>query len=473
MKTKTFRRGIHPYDGKKLSADSPIRIIPAEGDMVYPLSQHIGAPSVPVVSVGDHVLAGQKIAEAGGYVSAPLYTAVSGKVKAIAPCLTPSGEAQPCIIIENDGLNEWVDASFAPSAAAYDADAVNDALASPRVQAMDASAIRNAIREAGIVGLGGAGFPAVVKLTPKDDNAIDYLIVNAAECEPYLTSDYRLLIERGCELMAGCHLLLRLFPNAKCVIGIENNKPEAIRRLQGMLDHMKCDRLSVCSLKAKYPQGGERMLISAVTGRKLSSARLPADVGCVVVNVATVIASFRAVAWGQPLTHRIMTVTGDAVATPCNLEVPVGISFAKVLEAAGGFREGTEPRKIITGGPMMGTALFSLDVPVTKTSASILAFGSDPVALHDTTACIHCGKCVSVCPERLVPQLLSAAADGEHFDQFETYGGMECIECGSCAYVCPAKRHLVQSMRYGKRMTGQIIRARKAAEQEKQQKGGA
>lgn len=471
MKLRTFKRGIHPRDGKALSAESPIRPVLATGDMVYPLSQHIGAPAVAIVSAGDRVLAGQKIAEANGYVSAPIYSAVSGKVKSIESHPTASGETQLCVIIENDGENEWQEPSHNPNNKEFADDGfVSAVMASERVSSLEPQQIRRAIREAGIVGLGGAGFPAVVKLTPKDDAKIDYLIINGAECEPYLTSDDRLMRESGEALLAGCRLLLRLFPNATCLIGIENNKKAAIQSLREKAENDQ--NIEICALKAKYPQGGERMLISALTGRKLSSNRLPADVGCVVVNVATVISSFYAVALGRPLTHRVMTVTGDAVAKPCNLLVPIGMSYADVLEAAGGFVEGVTPRKIITGGPMMGTALFSLDIPVTKTSASLLALQEDPVALHDTTACIRCGKCVSACPERLVPQLLSQAADNEDFDTFEKYGGMECIECGSCAYVCPAKRHLVQSMRYGRRMTSAAIRARKSAENISTKKGG-
>ncbi len=459
MKLKTFKRGIHPYDGKALSADSPVRAISAEGEMIYPLSQHIGAPAVPVVSVGDLVLAGQKIAEASGFVSAPIYSSVSGKVKAIAPRLTSAGENQTCIIIENDGMNKWENPAYDPTNEAYGGeDFLTEMMASEQVRNLTSENIRNAIREAGIVGMGGAGFPAAVKLTPKDDNKIDYLIINGAECEPYLTSDDRLMREKGDVLLAGCSLLLRMFPNATCLIGIENNKKAAIDSLTRKAGAY--EKIKICPLKTKYPQGGERMLISALTGRKLNSARLPSDVGCVVVNVATVISAFYAVTLGRPLTHRVMTVTGDAVATPCNLLVPIGMSFAKVLDAAGGFAEGVTPQKLITGGPMMGTALFTLDIPVTKTSASLLALKKDPVAIHDTTACIKCGRCVSACPEHLVPQLLSEVADNEDFDTFEKYGGMECIECGSCAYVCPAKRQLVQSMRYGRRMTGAIIRAR-------------
>ncbi len=466
MKLKTFKRGIHPHDGKALSAESPIlRVAAAAGDYVYPLSQHIGAPAVSVVGVGDRVLAGQKIADAGGFVSAPIYSSVSGTVKAIGPHASSSGETVPCITIENDGSNEWINPVYDPENCPFtdNGDAVKAAMQSEPLVSMDKAAIRAAIREAGIVGLGGAGFPTAVKLTPKSDDEIDRLIINAAECEPYLTSDYRLMLERPYELLAGCQLLLRLFPNAKCVIGAESNKPAAIRLLTELCKEY--EGITVCPLKAKYPQGGERMLIKAVTGRELNSTLLPSAVGCIVMNVASVIASFRACALGQPLTHRIMTVTGDGVNSPCNLEVPIGISHRAVMEAAGGFAG--EPRKIISGGPMMGTALFTTDIPVTKTSASVLALSKDPVALHDTSACIRCGKCLGTCPERLVPTKLAEAAENDDLESFEKYGGMECIECGSCAYVCPAKRHIVQSMRYGKRKTGAIIRERKAAEQSK------
>ncbi len=463
MMRKTFKNGIHPHGEKHLSADSPIRLISAEGDMAYPLSQHIGAPATPIVNVGETVLAGQKIAEAGGFVSAPVYSAVSGKVKAIAPHMTSSGETAPCIVIENDGLYTWVDDRYRPDYPDRSVpDYVSRLMADERLTTLTSADIRNAVREAGLVGLGGAGFPAAVKLTPPDDARIEYLIINGAECEPYLTSDYRLMLERGEELLAGCDILLRLFPNAKCLIGIEDNKPEAIKTLTDKAG--KYDKITVVPLKAKYPQGGERMLIYALTKRKLNSTLLPSHKGCVVVNVATAISVFRAVTIGQPLTHRIMTVTGDAVATPCNLEVPIGISYEKVLEAAGGFAEDADPEKVITGGPMMGTSLYTLDIPVTKTSASVLALREDPVGVDDPTACIHCGRCLTACPEHLVPQILSHAAENDDFDQFEKYGGMECIECGSCAFVCPAKRHMVQSMRYGKRKTGAIIRARKTAE---------
>ncbi|MBP5293252.1 MAG: electron transport complex subunit RsxC [Clostridia bacterium] len=441
----TFKRGIHPHDGKELSRDEPIRdILPGE-TLIYPMSQHIGAPAVPCVNIGDHVLIGTKIAEPGSFVSCPIHSSVSGEVVSIGPAMTLKGEPETCITIKNDNAYEVL-----PSG-----------VEGRDVSSMDSASILAAIRDAGIVGLGGAGFPMHVKLGVKDPTTIDYLIVNGSECEPYLTSDYRLMLEESDKLMRGVSYLLRLFPKAKALIGIENNKPDCIEKLSGMVG----EGIEVCPLLAKYPQGGERMLIYALTGRKLNVSMLPAQVGCVVVNVASVIAATEALEDGRPLTRKVMTITGDGVNQPSNVRAYIGDSYRHVLEESGGFK-GT-PGKVISGGPMMGISMFTLDIPVVKTSASILAFGKDPVAQKDMSPCIRCGACMRACPEGLIPQHLALLSDRNKFEEFEKCGGMECIECGCCAFVCPAKRPLVQSMRYGRRETGALQRARKAAAAEK------
>lgn len=430
MKKKTFKRGVHPYGGKELSMDKPIREIEASPTMVYPLSQHIGAPAKPVVAVGDRVLKGQLIAEAPSFVSAPIYSSVSGTVKAFEKRLVQNGSMADSIIIENDNLNEVVE-GFGEERNLDD---------------ISREEISEKIKWAGIVGLGGAGFPTVVKLVPKNADDIDTLIINAAECEPYLTSDYRLILERTDDIIGGIKAELKLLPNAKAVIGIEDNKKKAIELLEQKTANEP--KISVQPLKTKYPQGSERHLIYAVTKRKINSKMLPADACCVVSNVASSYAVYEAVCKGMPLIHRFMTVTGEAIADPCNVDVPIGVSHRDVFEKAGGAKD--EIVKLISGGPMMGMSLPGLDIPVIKTSSSILAFTKDDVELEPTTPCIHCGKCVAACPEMLVPQMMAKAVKSEDYAQFLHLGGMECIECGSCAFVCPAKIPLVQLFKQGK-----------------------
>lgn len=430
MKQKSFKKGVHPYEGKELSENCSIKCIDAEKIMVYPLSQHIGAPAKAVVAVGDRVLKGQLIAEAGGFISVPVFSSVSGTVKAIEKRLVVNGSQCECIVIENDKLDEAVDG--------FGKDRELDGLS--------AEEIIDIIKGAGIVGLGGAGFPTGVKLSPKNADDVDTLIINGSECEPYLTSDYRLMLERGDEIIKGIRAVLKALPNAKAVIGIENNKPEAIRILEEKTAGE--DKISVCPLRTKYPQGGERQLIYAVTGRRINSKMLPADLGCVVVNTASCYAIYEAVYKNMPLIHKVMTVTGEAVNTPCNLDVPLGVSHSYVLETAGGAKE--DVVKFISGGPMMGMAMSSLDVPVVKTSSSILAFSKDDVAEITESACIHCGRCVKACPEKLVPQMMAKAVKAQNIERFDNIGGMECIECGCCTYVCPAKIPLTQMFKLGK-----------------------
>ncbi len=422
----TFVGGIHPYDGKDLSKDKPIREILPKGEVVYPLSQHIGAPAQAIVTKGERVLAGQKIAESGGFVSAPIYASVSGTVKAVEPRRVVTGDMVMSIILDNDTRYESV--PFAPKAPVED---------------MGREDILGCIREAGIVGMGGAGFPTHVKLSPREPEKIEYVIANCAECEPYLTSDYRRMLEEPEKLIGGLKILLRLFENAHGILAVEDNKPDCIELLRKLTKEES--RISVKALKTKYPQGAERQLVFAATGRKINSTMLPADVGCVVNNVDSIVAVYRAVAEGRPLMERIVTVTGDAVAKPRNFRVRIGTNYSELIEAAGGFK--VQPEKVVCGGPMMGFAMFDLNVPTTKTSTALLALTKDEVSAMEPGPCINCGRCVEVCPGRVIPSRLADYA--EHFDEeaFLENNGMECCECGCCSFICPAKRPLTQEIK--------------------------
>lgn len=427
MKLPTFKGGVHPDDGKRFSKDCPVQTYLPKGDLVFPLSQGIGAPSKPIVKKNDEVLMGQRIAEAGGFVSANIVSSVSGKVKAIEPRLTVSGAKVDSIIIENDG-------NYTPV----------EGLGQYRdYTKMTKQEILDAVKDAGIVGLGGAGFPTHVKLMPKDPDAIDYIIVNGAECEPYLTSDYRMMMENPELIVKGLKVMLQLFDHAKGVIGVEANKPDGIKNLQELVKNE--DRIEVCPLKTKYPQGAERNLIYAVTGRKINSTKLPADAGCIVDNVDTVIAIYMAVCENTPLMRRIFTVTGSGIAQPGNYNVKIGTSYAELAEASGGLKDGVQ--KIISGGPMMGMALSTLDVPVMKTSSALTCFLEDEVAQYEESPCIRCGKCAQVCPSNIVPQKMMEAAEQFDLELFTSLNGMECCECGCCTYTCPAKRPLTQAFK--------------------------
>ncbi len=428
MSILTFKGGVHPYDGKELSKDVAVRKILPEGELVFPVSQHIGAPAKPVVEVGERVLKGQLIAGADGFVSANIHSSVSGTVKKIEKRLVPNGSKVLSIIIKNDNLYE--EYNYGPNNEPWSKDT-----------------IRKAVKDCGVVGLGGACFPTHVKLTPKDDKSIDYVIVNAAECEPYITSDYRRLVEQPSEVIEGLKIVLKLFENAKGVIAVENNKPDVIENLKKLTE--KEDKISVAELKTKYPQGSERHIIYAVTKRKINSSMLPADAGCIVDNVDTIYNIYRAVKFNKPLTERIVTVSGDGINSPCNLEVPFGTSHAQLVKEAGGMDENVE--KIISGGPMMGQAMFSLEVPVIKGSSALLAFKQDEISRATMTNCLNCGKCAMVCPEGLICAKLAHAADANDMEAFVKMHGMECIECGTCNYNCPANRNITQSVRTMKR----------------------
>lgn len=428
MSILTFKGGVHPYDGKELSKDVAVRKILPEGELVFPVSQHIGAPAKPVVEVGERVLKGQLIAGADGFVSANIHSSVSGTVKKIEKRLVPNGSKVLSIIIENDNLYE--EYNYGPNNEPWSKDT-----------------IRKAVKDCGVVGLGGACFPTHVKLTPKDDKSIDYVIVNAAECEPYITSDYRRLVEQPSEVIEGLKIVLKLFENAKGVIAVENNKPDVIENLKKLTE--KEDKISVAELKTKYPQGSERHIIYAVTKRKINSSMLPADAGCIVDNVDTIYNIYRAVKFNKPLTERIVTVSGDGINSPCNLEVPFGTSHAQLVKEAGGMDENVE--KIISGGPMMGQAMFSLEVPVIKGSSALLAFKQDEISRATMTNCLNCGKCAMVCPEGLICAKLAHAADANDMEAFVKMHGMECTECGTCNYNCPANRNITQSVRTMKR----------------------
>ncbi len=431
MAALTFKRGIHPHDHKDESKDKPIKVLMPKGDLVYPMIQHIGAPCEPLVKKGDRVLVGQKIGQSEAFVSSPIFSSVSGTVSKIDDVINPTGMKVKAVFVENDGLYEEVEGLNVPH------DYMN----------MKNEEIIEVIKEAGIVGMGGAGFPTHIKLSPPPDKNIDRIIVNGAECEPYLTSDYRIMLEETDRIVEGLKVILKLFPKAEGIIGVETNKPDCIAKLEEIVKNEP--RISIAPLKTKYPQGAEKQLIYSVTKREVPSGGLPADVGCIVQNIDTVVAIHRAIFRGRPLMRRIVTVSGGAIAEPQNFKVRIGTNYQELIEAAGGFVE--EPAKVISGGPMMGFAMFNLDTPVVKGSSSILCLTKDEVETPEEQNCMRCGKCVNICPMGLLPLELNKYALAQNEEMFQKYHGMDCIECGACSYTCPAKRHLLQSIRTSKK----------------------
>ncbi len=427
MEIKTFHGGVHPAEHKELSKESPLTPLLPKGELVYMTNQHIGKPASPVVKKGDHVLAGQTIAEAGGFVSANIVSSVSGTVKAVEPRKNASGGSAMAIVVENDGEYTLAEGVGVESDTA---DLSNQELLSR-------------IQKAGIVGMGGAGFPTHVKLTVKTPEKIDYVIANGAECEPYITCDDQLMRTKSSEIVEGLEYMLRLFPNAKGVVVIENNKPEAIAAMEKACQGH--DRVYVQPVLTKYPQGGERSLITVITQKHLKLGMLPADAGCVVDNVGTVYAIYRAVKFNEPLMERGFTVSGDAVQNPGNFWVKIGTSHQELVDACGGFKQ--DPKKVLSGGPMMGFAMTGLEAPICKNNNALTCLTVDEVEIAESemTACLRCGRCSRACPLGLSPQLMQVAAIRKDYDRYEhKLYGLDCIGCGCCTYGCPAKRPLMQ-----------------------------
>ncbi len=428
MPVLTFKGGVHPdYDGKAMSKTRPITTYLPSGLIVIPMSQHIGVPATPIVAVGERVLVNQKIGEGSGFISANVHSSVSGVVKFIEPRLITSGEKVLSVVIENDEYYEEYPIS-------------NIDVSYPDMDSKDIIAL---VKEAGVVGMGGAGFPTHVKLSVKNPDDIKYIIVNAAECEPYLTSDYRRMIEEPEKIVEGLKIVLSLFKNAKGIIAIEDNKLDAAVKMKKLIDDEK--NIDVKVVYTKYPQGGERALVYAITKNKVNSTMLPSDVGCIVHNVDTIYAIRSAVIERKPLINRIVTVTGDAVVRPQNYLVPIGTSMDELIEASGGFRRRVE--KIISGGPMMGIAIYDQTIPVVKTTTSILCISKDEVRANEPSNCINCGRCAKVCPGRVIPSRLAVLAEHGEKEEFVKLNGMECCQCGCCSYICPAKRNLTQSIK--------------------------
>ena len=443
LSLKTFKGGVHPPENKELSEDKAVADLGLPSRVVLPLQQHIGAPVEALVAKGDEVLAGQMIGKPSGFVSVPLHATVSGKVKVVDQFSHPAGLPMLSVVIESDGEDKWVDDLVSRS--------------QEEIDKLSGDEIKKIILDAGIVGLGGAAFPTHVKLSPPADKKIDTFILNGAECEPYLTTDYRQMMERGEDMVSGIKLLLRVLGCKDAYIAIENNKPKAIEAL----DKIVADQggIEVSPLKTKYPQGGEKQLIQAITGREVPSGGLPMDVGCVVQNVSTVLAVYDAVTAGKPLHEKVVTVTGTACKKPGNYRVRIGTTVQELIEMV----EGEIPEnlgKAVMGGPMMGLSLPSLDVPILKSTNGLLLL-AEPVPLTKHLPCIRCGSCVDACPINLIPCDLALAAENSRWDICRSYNVKDCIECGSCSYTCPAGRNLVQLIRFGKYTVMNEDRAKK------------
>jgi len=431
LRSRSFTGGIHPPERKGATEQKPIEDLPLPPYVVIPVQQHIGAPSKPIVEKGAQVRVGDPVSEASGYVSVPAHASISGTVIAVENRPHPLGPDLLSVVIERDGEDRWRE----------------DVVLSQNYLDLENREMLDLIRAAGLAGLGGAAFPTHVKLSPPADKPIDTLLLNGAECEPYLTSDHRLMVEEPDRIVLGMQVLVRLTGASTGVIGIEKNKTDAIAVLRKTVNTHGLP-FRILSFNVKYPQGAEKQLIRAATGREVPSGGLPMDVGCVVQNVGTSAAVYDAVASRRPLIDRIVTVTGPGINEAKNLRVRIGTPYSFVFEGCGGLHD--EIGKIIMGGPMMGVAQHSLDIPVIKGTSGIVVLERTDSRAAPEMPCISCARCVDVCPMRLMPKMLGQFVKHGLFDRAREYNALDCIECGSCAYVCPAHINLVHLIRYGK-----------------------
>lgn len=441
ISARTFRGGIHPLhssgEGKRLTAALPVEPMTAPKTVCIPMAQHIGAPCVPCVAVGEHVKRGQKIGQTRSFVSAPVHASISGTVTEIAPHLVVGGNMVTCVTIENDFADEWAE----------------ECLAEPRdLDSITAEEALNAVLEGGLVGMGGAAFPAHVKLSPPKDKKIDFLLVNGAECEPYLTADHRLMLEQSKRIIGGIRLFARILGNPRCIVGIEANKRDAA---EVMRQAAEGTNVEIRVLPVKYPQGSEKQLIQVLAGRQVPSGKLPMDAGCVVANVSSAAAAYDSAVLRRPVTERVLTVTG-AVEHPRNLLVRVGTRMEELVEFCGGLKPDAD--RVVSGGPMMGIALYDLSVPVVKGTSGVLALTREQTNPGKLTNCIRCGRCVRACPMHLMPFELCNDVERNDWQAAEHHSVLDCMECGSCTYVCPARRNITSSIRIAKR---QVMALRK------------
>ena len=444
---RSFRGGVHPAEHKELTENKPIEKCALPEKVVIPLQQHTGSPAEPLVKVGDKVLMGQKIADPTGFISAAHHASISGEVTQIAAAPHPLGRKVVAVEITSDGEDNWIQTPV---------------VSEEELVALSAEKVRDIVGQSGIVGLGGAAFPTHVKLSPPPGKKLELYILNGAECEPYLTCDDMLMRERSSDVVAGLKLLMRAVGVSQGIVAVESNKPQAVVALRDKVDREPGISLEV--VKVKYPQGAEKQLINALTGREVPPGGLPMDVGVAINNVGTAVAVADAVMRGKPLVERAITVTGPAIAEPKNLLVRIGTPLWHVIEQCGGFKE--PPAKLISGGPMMGVAQYSLDSPVIKGTSGIVAFGQDEVVRESYQPCIRCGQCVTVCPMRLMPSKLGILVENFKLVEAKTTNLMDCMECGSCVYTCPANRPMVQWIKFAKSELRKIVEREKAEQKE-------